>query len=306
MEETGYILIKPSQIYLFKKTPFYSEAKEGTFILYKESGLTIERERVKEKNHPNLYIAAKDKNAALIELSSALNMDLVKNIASKGLISVKKALCRIVEEALSPHQVTMLPTLPDTIEILVEGYAKDHKSIEYLTRIAGNSTMVTEHTVNVMALTLQYCFFHNFDENRIRQLALCGLLHDIGTSRIDKAILEAPQKLTDKEFKIYAEHTVLGHDLIITETDFDISVATIALEHHERVDGSGYPNGTTKITSDSRLIGIIDCYESLAYRDKTFRKAKTPFDTLSLIKEEVKVGRFDKETFKNFTSCLTK
>lgn len=144
------------------------------------------------------------------------------------------------------------------------------------------------------------------DENRVKQLMLCGLLHDVGTSQIDKAIVEARKKLTDEEFKIYTGHSVLGHDLILAETDFDVSVATVALEHHERIDGSGYPHGTAKITADSRLIGIIDCYEPLTYRDKNFRKAKKPYDTLSLIKEEVKAGRFDKETFKNFTSCLIK
>ncbi|MFA5904368.1 MAG: diguanylate cyclase, partial [Desulfobacula sp.] len=64
------------------------------------------------------------------------------------------------------------------------------------------------------------------------------------------------------------------------------------------------PNGSTKITADSQLIGIIDCYEPLTYRDKNFRKAKKPFDTLSLIKEEVKAGRFETELFVNFTSSL--
>ncbi len=263
MNEIDYILIKPSQIYLLNKTPFYCRTKEETFILYKETGQRLDGERVNEKRHPNLYIAAKDRDTALVELSSALNMDLVKSIASKGLIKVKNALCRIVEEALTPRQATLLTTLPDTIEILMEGYGKDPKSIEYLTRIAVNSSLIAEHTVNVMALVLQYCFFHKFDEDRIRQLALCGLLHDVGTSRTDKNILEAPRKLTDNEFEIYKQHAATGHDLIITDTDFDISIATVALEHHERIDGSGYPNGSTRITADSRLIGIIDCYEPL-------------------------------------------
>ncbi|MFA5906796.1 MAG: HD domain-containing phosphohydrolase, partial [Desulfobacula sp.] len=235
MEEIEYIAIKPSQMYLFEKTPFYWRTEEANFILYKEGGQRLDRERAGEKKHPDLYIAANDRDAALTELSSSLNLELVDSISSKGLKEVKKALCRIVEEALTPHQVKVLSHLPDTIEILVEGYAKDHKSVEYLTRMAGNSSLIVEHTVNVMALILQYCFFHKLDETRIRQLMLCGLLHDVGTSQIDKAILDAKGKLTDSQFKTYAGHTVLGHDLIIIETDFDISVATVALEHHERV-----------------------------------------------------------------------
>nr|NJM02406.1 HD domain-containing protein [Desulfobacula sp.] len=306
MEKTDYLPVKPSQIHLFEKTPFYYQTKEGGFLLYKEAGQRLDRERVKEKKYPDLYIAAKDKDAALTELALVLNMELAAGIASKGLAEVKTALGRIVEEALTPRQAKILNTLPDTVQILAEGYSKDPKSVEYLTRIAGHSPLIIEHTVNVTALILQYCFFHRLDEARIKQLMLCGLLHDVGTSQIDKAIVEARKKLTDEEFKIYTGHSVLGHDLILAETDFDVSVATVALEHHERIDGSGYPHGTAKITADSRLIGIIDCYEPLTYRDKNFRKAKKPYDSLSLIKEEVKAGRFDKETFKTFTSCLIK
>ncbi len=306
MEEADYILVKPSQIRLFEKTPFYCRGNENAFSLYKETGQRLDGNETEENKHPDLYIAAKDREAALAELSFALNRDLINNIASKGLTQIKHTLCRIVEEALHPHQSKMLNTLPDTIEILVEGYSKDYKSIEYLTRIAGNSSIIVEHTVNLMALILQFCFFHRLDENKIKLLTLCGLLHDIGTSRIDKTILETHLKLTDKEFNTYKNHAVIGHDLIITETDFDVLVATIALEHHERIDGSGYPNGITKITAESKLIGIIDCYESLTYRGKDFRKAKAPYDTLRLIKEEVKAGKFDKEIFVNFTSSLIK
>jgi HD-GYP domain-containing protein (c-di-GMP phosphodiesterase class II) len=306
MENTGYIAVKPSQVHLIEKTPFYYRTKEGTFSLYKEGGLRLGRERLEEKKHPDLFIAAKDKDVALAELSSTLNMELAVAIASKGLKEIKNALGRIVEEALTPHPAKMLDALPDTVGILVEGFSDDPKSVAYLARMAGNSSLVIEHTVNVTALTLQYCFFHRLDEKKSRQLLLCSLLHDVGTSGIDKSILEAHRKLTDEEFKIYTGHSVLGHDLILSETDFDVSVATVALEHHERIDGSGYPHGTAKITADSRLIGIIDCYEPLTYRDKNFRKAKKPYDSLSLIKEEVKAGRFDKETFKNFTSCLIK
>ena len=306
MTQKSYSLIKKSQAHLLKKTPFYSRTKEGEFIIYKEKDQQLGAAKQRTNKHPELYINAKDKNTALAELSTVLNMDLARSIASKGFKEVKTALCKIVEEALSPNQEKMLDALPETIEILLNSYAYNGKSLEYLTRIDGNSSLIIEHTVNVLALTMQYCFFHNFADKKIKELAFCALLHDIGTSQIDKAILEANYRLSDKEFKTFKTHSAKGHDLIIAETDFDSAVATVALEHHERIDGSGYPNGIKKISSSSQLIGIIDCYEPLTYHDKDFRKAKTPFETLKLIKEEVQQGKFDKKIFKNFTSCLIK
>ncbi len=299
-----YIPIKKSQIYLIEKVPFYFQTANKEFLLYKEGGKTLDKERSETNKHPKLFIDSEDKNTALEEMADHLNASLADCVLSKGLNEVKAALCQIVEEALTPDQEKVLEAMPETIDILFQGYINDQASLKYLTQISNNSSLIIEHTVNVTALSLQYCFFHKFEEEKTKQMALCALLHDVGTTKIDNSILEADHRLSKKQFQTYKDHTTHGHDLIILETEFDISVATVALEHHERIDGSGYPNGIKNITMDSQIISIIDCFEPLTYRDKAFRKSKKPFDTLNLIKKEVKKGKFDKEVFKDFTSCL--
>lgn len=136
--------------------------------------------------------------------------------------------------------------------------------------------------------------------------ALCALLHDVGTAKLDKSLIESKTRLTQKQFETYKTHSEMGHDMIILSSDFDVAVANVALEHHERLDKSGYPNGTNILCRESQLIGMIDSFEALTYQSKPFRKAKTPFNTLHLIKDEVIKGKFSKELFKNFTSCLTR
>ena len=122
-------------------------------------------------------------------------------------------------------------------------------------------------------MSARHCFFHDFSQPETSRLALCALLHDVGTSKLDRNLIEADNRLTDQQFQTFTTHSEIGHDMIILTTEFDISVATVAHEHHERIDGSGYPNHTTKISPDSQLIGLIDSYEPLTYRDKNFRKA---------------------------------
>ncbi len=303
---TEHICVKTSQIHLFKTVPFYYQSKEGEFVLYKKSNDDMDHDRASQTKHPQLFILKKDKDRALTELTAALNLNLVKEIAAGGLEQVKQALCNIVCEALAPNQEKVMESLPETIEILLSEYGQDHKAMEYLSKIAGNSSVMEEHTVNVTALTLQYCFFHGFPDADTAGLALCALLHDLGTSTLDKNLMETDKRLTESEFKTFTTHPELGHDMIILNTDFDISVATVALEHHERIDGSGYPNGSKKISQDSQLIGLIDSYEPLTYRNKLFRKAKKPFNSLQVIKEEVLEGKFSKDIFKKFASCLIK
>lgn len=302
----GYILVKKSQVSLFKTTPFYYLTQIGEYALYKKKGDCLADLRLEKNRYPDLYILDTDKEAAMAELIAALNKDFERKITEGHLKEVRHALEYIVEEALTLGQEQGMNSLPDTLDILLGRYQNDNKAMEYLRKIDSNSPVLIKHTVNVTALTLQFCFYHQFPESDTRQLAMAALLHDVGCSQIDKVIIETNKRLTDEQFKIYTTHPEMGHDMITQSSDFGTAIQTVALEHHERIDGSGYPSGLNRLASYSQLIGLIDSYESLTYRSKIFRKAKKPFDALNLIKEEVLKGKFSKELFKKFTSCLVK
>ncbi len=302
----NYLLVRASQIQFFKTVPFYYRSKDGDFLLYKKTEEILTRERADANRYPPLFIHQSDKEKALKELTKALNTEFSRQLAKGGLAEIKTALSNIVREALTPDQETAMLALPGTLDIFFSSMDRDHTTMEYLAKIATTSDQIVEHTVNVMALTLQYCFFMDLPEKETTTLALCALLHDVGVSKIDRRILESQERLSEKEFNIYKTHAELGHDMIILSTDFDVAVANVALEHHERLDKSGYPNGTNHLCRESQLISMIDSYEALTYHSKPFRKAKSPFNTLHLIKDEVIAGKFSKQLFKNFTSCLTR
>lgn len=301
-----YLLVRTSQIQFFKTVPFYCQSKDGEFILYKQKDEILARERADANRYPPLFIHSRDKEKALKELTRRLNIELARQVASGGLAAIKAALSNIVREALAPDQETAMLALPETLDILFSNMDRNHTTMEYLTKIAITSDLLVEHTINVMTLTLQYCFFMDLPEKETTTLALCALLHDVGMSRIDKKIVESKKRLSEKEFSSYKTHAELGHDMIVLNTDFDVAVANVALEHHERLDKSGYPNAANILSQEGQLIGMIDSYEALTYQSKPFRKAKSPFKTLRMIKDEVIAGKFSRELFKNFTSCLTR
>ncbi|MCG8375585.1 MAG: HD domain-containing protein, partial [Chlorobiales bacterium] len=163
-----------------------------------------------------------------------------------------------------------------------------------------------EHTVNVTALTLQYCFFYDLPESETQKLSLAAMLHDVGCAKIEKKLIESQKKLSDKQFATYTTHPGLGHETIRVNANFDIAISKVAMEHHERIDGSGYPQGLRGISAYAQLIGLIDCYEHMTYRSKRFRKKKKPYETLSIIKDELSQKKFSKDIFKRFTACLVR
>ena len=237
---------------------------------------------------------------------SVLNMKLAKAISSKGIKVLKTAIAGIMTEALQGPFEASLTALPETVEILLFGAKKNKDLLEALAAMNGKSPVLIEHSINVLALTVQYGFYKNCNEDRIRTLALCAMLHDIGMTKIDKKLVEKKERLTDTEFAKYKNHTVKGHSEMMELSLFDKSVASTALEHHERLDGSGYPNNSKNISQEAQIIGLIDSYEPLKYRDKTFRKALKPYDALQIIKDDAIQGKYNKQVFKDLCICLIK
>lgn len=303
--DADYLPVKVSQIYLLRSVALFCRAEEGGYVLYKKRGDVLDGTRMDDDKHPDLFIRKADKNATVRELVTYLNRHLADLCQSANLTAVRFTLAHIVSEAMHQNGETHLDNLPETIDILFRGYADRPEMLEVMSKIRTSASVVTDHIINVMLLTFRYCFHHQYDEKMTKQLALCALLHDIGTTSVDGKLLEKRGMLTDDEYEHYKRHTVNGHDMLKIETKFDLMTATVALEHHERIDGSGYPFGRANICPEGQLIGLIDCYEPLTYRDKTFRKARRPFDSLDLIKQEVLQGRFQKSIFRDFCSCLS-
>ena len=100
--------------------------------------------------------------------------------------------------------------------------------------------------------------------DQIDGIRMAATIHDLGKISVPADILSKPKKLTDIEFSLIKTHPQSGYD-ILQDIDFPWPVARIVLEHHERMNGSGYPNGLTgdNILLESRIIAVADVVESM-------------------------------------------
>ncbi len=105
----------------------------------------------------------------------------------------------------------------------------------------------------------------NLSESRIKGILMAGSIHDIGKIYIPAEILSKPSRLSENEMEFVRTHAQKGYD-IMKDIDFPWPVARIILEHHERMDGSGYPNGKSnnEILLESRIIAVADVVEAMA------------------------------------------
>ena len=300
MNQSLYIAVKKSQINFYKDFDLFFRTQKNEYELYKPAGRTLSEIRINEGRHPTLFIHHNDRISALKSLQKSFNLQLEKNIAGGNIAEVKSILCALVGEAMSEPRSGTLQILPETIDILVSKYSKQPDVIKRLASISSKDYTTIIHSVNVMALIIGFCFYRHYSLAETNYFGLTALLHDVGKTQIPGEILTARRKLTYYEFRIMKAHTIIGREIILESEGIDDSVAVGAIEHHEKLDGSGYPGGITDISYIGKLLGIIDCYEALTNEDRPYRRAKQPLDTLGLIKEDIQSGKLDEKMFKQF------
>jgi len=304
MDPDSYIQVRNSQLNYYKEVPLFYQTGTDAYLLYKPAGANLPSMRINQQRYPQLYIREKDRIAAFRELQKGFNKQIQQSITTGNVLDVKASLCKLVEETLDEPRSGTLKALPETIDTLISGYSQHPDILRSIASISLKDYTTVIHSVNVMALTLGFCIHSNLEIQKTRRIGLSALLHDIGKTEIPTSILKAPRKLTDHEFEVMKTHPAIGGEIIREKNKLGGDVALGALEHHEKLDGSGYPMGTRNISYVGQLLGIIDCYEALTNEDRPYRRARQPLETLKFLKDDVQAGKFNRDIYEKFCYSL--
>jgi HD-GYP domain-containing protein (c-di-GMP phosphodiesterase class II) len=154
-------------------------------------------------------------------------------------------------------------------------------------RLAAKDTSTEEHTRRVAALAVEMGERLGLSAGRLRSLAIGGLLHDMGKLSVPDAILQKPGPLGDEEFALIKLHPQRGRELLTELGGFDETVKRLVLDHHERLDGGGYPRGlkASDLDLETRILALSDVYDALV-SPRVYRPAWTMDEALALIRNE--------------------
>jgi putative two-component system response regulator len=142
-------------------------------------------------------------------------------------------------------------------------------------------------------------------EDQIMALRRAGIVHDIGKVAVPEAILLKPGRLTPEEFRIIQKHPVVGERICAPLKSFRLLLPIIR-HHHEKLDGSGYPDGlkSEDIPVTARVMQIVDVYDALTTR-RPYKPALPRAEALQIMEEEVKKGWWDPGIFQEFCQMPT-
>lgn len=140
------------------------------------------------------------------------------------------------------------------------------------------------HSVNVSAMAVIIGLAFDYDVNELKKLGLAALLHDIGKIKVDSALINKPGKLTAEEKLIMNKHSQYTYELLRERSEIDEAVALAAYQHHEKFDGTGYPQGLKgeEIVPFARIIAVADVYDALV-TDRSYRKSMMSYVAAEII-----------------------
>ena len=156
-----------------------------------------------------------------------------------------------------------------------------------LVRLAERDGSTEEHTRRVAILAAQVGEELKFPATTRRHLAVGGLLHDIGKLSVPLEILAKPAGLTDEEYAEIKRHPEAGRRLLEELGGFSPTVLDLVSDHHERLDGRGYPRGLTgeELPLHTRILTVCDVYDALV-SDRVYRAAWTPERAFELLRDD--------------------
>jgi len=173
-----------------------------------------------------------------------------------------------------------------------------------LARIGDKSEHLFRHAVSVCVLLVAFCRFRGIEGDTLYQAGLGGLLLDIGKALVPEHVLNKPNALTEEELRLLRQHPGDGHQLLSAMPDIGDVALDIALHHHERFNGNGYPFGKSGAeTSElAQMAAIVDCYCKLTV-DTPRQVGVDPAQALRIMYERDR-SRFDPALLQSFIRCV--
>lgn len=171
---------------------------------------------------------------------------------------------------------------------------KNREVLFSMIRLRQNHLYTYQHSTNVALLCLESGIVLELSDKELNDLVIGAILHDLGKLYIDNKILDKPDKLTTDEFTLIKRHPSISAEMIKHLDGISPTVTSIVLEHHEKLDGSGYPNklNGNQINPLSKIVTACDIFDAVTSK-RSYHEASTFEKGASILTSDVKSGKLD-------------
>ncbi|MDM7861943.1 DUF3391 domain-containing protein [Alteromonas sp. ASW11-36] len=195
-----------------------------------------------------------------------------------------------------------LDAVTDLSQNIIDSVFENPNAISCLTLIKDADEYLLEHSISCSILMGVFARHMEFDKSLIEELSLGAMLMDIGMATIPKDVYDKPGKLNTQEWQIMQGHVDTGVELLEQCDDVTDIIRDIIQNHHERMDGSGYPAGKQghDLSTYARMAAIVDCYDAMI-SDRAHQKSQTPTQVLRKLMAD---SALDQALVQQFIKCI--
>lgn len=265
----------------------------------KESFSAFEMQNLLDSGIDRIYVDKKDAGPIRQYLETFLSAAATAPVTMEAQVGLmRSAAVRITEELFqdpSPENIRKgMKVVSGFVNVLI----RDPKAFYHLIRLSSHDHYTYQHSVgvglNAIALGKRLKLV---SEEELMDLGVAGLLHDIGKTKVKPEIINKPGPLDKAEWEEMRQHSTWGYELLKENRDVSQRAKLAVLHHHEENAGGGYPHGLmeNQISVFAKIITIADIFNALT-TDRTYSKAKTPFEAFKLIQTAMP-HKVDKQLF---------
>jgi putative nucleotidyltransferase with HDIG domain len=195
------------------------------------------------------------------------------------------------------HHPDMLPPIQMIFEDFMPLFEKSIQNTKFINQINQSLSFdeyTYRHCLNVGITAAIIGKLLGLRKKELVRLGQMGLLHDIGKMTVPSALLNKPGKLTESEWKQVSEHTIKGFEMLKKVTNVDLNVIAAALLHHERLDGSGYPNGLKQkdIPFHVQIVSVADTFDAIC-SERSYQPKKSVFVAINELMKEANSNKLN-------------
>ena len=242
-------------------------------------------EVLKEQRQEIKNSAEQEHESFLKQVKESKEFEVFHSAFVDSVDNLKNVFSKVV---MHNEQIDGESILSDVENVVSKGRNSIH-ILDMLQCMRGYDDVTYVHSVNVALLSnmIGRIVYPDISDEELKVLTLAGLLHDIGKMMVPDNIIQKKGRLTLPEYNLVKTHALFGNNILKGIDNLDPRIAEVAMRHHERCDGTGYPGGYKReqIEPFARIVAIADTYDAMT-SDRAYRAAICPFDVIEMFERE--------------------
>jgi len=227
-----------------------------------------------------------------------------EHVAASGVYKQVRSLTKSVLDEVRLGNAFDADKAKQTVSECVGSILRNPDALMWLSKIRNVDNHVADHCLNVSIVSVAFGRFLELSEEELKELGLCGLLHDIGKMKVPPDILKKGSQLSTQEEEALKSHPLHGRNILMSNRSLFNGVTDVAHCHHEHLDGSGYPRGLkeTGISFYTRIISIVDVYDNFT-SGQVDRPPRSSLDAMRHL-YSLRGKHFDDKLVLQFIQCI--